>query len=280
MDFRGRPSTAVISTCSSRSSSALVPSCAAVTNMPAGRRSRSSTPGGGVRSPAPNQACERPSRKLREQLADAVDADRVALLRRRRAGAAGEQDRVHAHERAVGAHQRPAGVARAEGGVGLDEVVEARLVGRGDPQRRPHRRDDPGGRGERLAARSAHGVAERHDGVALLHGVLAAERDGAATLEALHLEQGEVLARRGGADLGVVEPVRRAGLELLAERDHVEVREHEALVGVHEHAGAARLLAEPAARGCRPCPGAPPATMSSVTAPDPPARSADPRRRA
>ena len=57
---------------------------------------------------------------------------------------------------------------------------------------------------------------------------------------------GEVLARRGGADLRVVEPVRRAGLELLAERDHVEVREHEALVGVHEHAGPARLLAEPA----------------------------------
>jgi len=68
------------------------------------------------------------------------------------------------------------------------------------------------------------------------------ERDRPATLQALHVQQREVLARRGRAHLRVVEPVRAPGLEIVAERDHVEVRQHEPLRGVHEHAARGGLL--------------------------------------
>ena len=74
--------------------------------------------------------------------------------------AGGRDLRVHADHPAAGVHQRPAGVAGVDRGVGLDHLVDLEAVGRLDLA--PEAGDDPRGGGAVEAERVAHG----HDRVA------------------------------------------------------------------------------------------------------------------
>jgi hypothetical protein len=66
--------------------------------------------------------------------------------------------------------------------------------------------------------------------------ILGAERQLLEALEAVDLQQREVVARRGRPDGGPPKPAWAPRLDLPADTDHVEVGEHEPLGSVDHHA--------------------------------------------
>ena len=163
-----------------------------------------------------------------------VSAEPAAVVRVRRGGG-----RHHADDVAVGVHQRAAGVARLDVGVGLDQAVQllraaVGLVARDDLLvEREH-----GAGGHRRLAAVAAGVADAHDGVAdgQRRGITDAGRRQARRV--LQLDEGDVV-RRVVADHGrrvglAVADVRR--LDVRRPVDDVVVGQHVA-VGGEDDAG-------------------------------------------
>ncbi len=164
---------------------------------------------------------------------DGVDRDREADAgcRGGDCGLGGVELRADPDHLAAGVDQRPAGVAVVDRGVGLDrvrvggaaaELVDAVLEGADD--------SDAGGAAER------RGVADRDDGVADLHLVGVAEREGAqrarvrGDLEDGHVGGG-VLADDGGLELVVPGEAdanaARAGDDAVAGEDVAGLVDHE-----------------------------------------------------
>ena len=133
-----------------------------------------------------------------------TDAERAPRL--------GEDGAVDADQVAGGVHQRTAGVAGVDRGIGLDEVLEAvdaEMVA-------AERADDA----ERHRAAEAEGIADREHEIAHLHPVERAERDGGEVL-AVRLQHGEV-------GLGIRSPHAR--------RDAPAVGKHDLnVVGAFDH---------------------------------------------
>ena len=153
-------------------------------------------------------------------------------------GAAGDRG-VDADDLASDAHQRTAGVAGVDRGVGLDEVLDAAVVGVGQGQAPALGADDAGGDGEGqvLAQRVAHGEDPfTHPGR-----VAVAQRRGGEVV-GVDLEHGQVGAGVGADDLGLeLPPIEQAHRHLVGAVHHVVVGQDVAVTGDDE-AGARRLL--------------------------------------
>ncbi len=128
-----------------------------------------------------------------------------------------------------GIHQRAAGVARVDRGVGLDEVLEAvdaEMVA-------PERADDA----ERHGVAETERVADGEHEVAHAHALEATERDRRQVV-ALGLEHGEVRLRIGAAHARLQPAaILQHELDVVRALDHVMVGEDVA-VARHEDAGA------------------------------------------
>src|SRR5918996_4346920 len=135
--------------------------------------------------------------------------------------------RVDPDDAATAVGERPAGVARVEGGVGLDDVLDDPAGGaRAHRQRTPERRDDASGHGSGETVR----VTDRDDELADAEtlGVPELGRDEVGRLRA---QDGEVGERVGAYHLsGHLAAVHEGRLDLAGRaRDNVRGGEHEAV---------------------------------------------------
>ncbi len=149
---------------------------------------------------------------------------------------------VDAHQPAVQADQRAAGVAGVDRGIGLDEV----LVAQATQTAAAHRRDDPAGHGLADAER----VADGH------HEVAHAQRGGVGERDRLQVAGRDLHHRHVGVRIGADElrvqhpPVVQGHRHLVGALDDVVVGEHQAPACIDDHARAKRLL-DPLARHVR-----------------------------
>ncbi len=198
------------------------------------RRSRS-----GVSGPLPVPADRRPRSGAGDELlgdGEGVgDRDDEADVRRLLLLVAGGDGGVDADDLAVGVDQRPARVARADGGVGLDQAGQRAALGVDGP---PERRHDALGHGR--AAVEGERVADRHDLVA--DGAASPEANVAGTTPVASSSWSTAMSLPGvGADDG-----RRAVLAVDVHRDVLgaghDVGVGQDVPGAVEHdAGAGRL---------------------------------------
>ena len=149
------------------------------------------------------------------------------------AAAPREDGRVDADEFPAEVDQRPAGVTRIDGGIGLDEVLVIDDTHIGEA----HGADDPKGHGLLQAER----IPDRHDHLTNLEVAGVAPRQDRQLL-GVNLDQGDV-GLRIRADEPSLEPalVAEQHLDLIRLRDHVIVR-HDVSARVDDHAGAHALL--------------------------------------
>ena len=146
-------------------------------------------------------------------------------------------ERVDAHQLAVVVNERAAGVARVDGGIGLDHVgidgvTVGRAHGRGAIQRRHN------ARGDRLLV--AEGRTDRHDPLAHveLGGVTDLDRRELGGVGVLELDDGQVARSIVAHELGLIGGAVVHGHHVLVIAiDHVVVGEDVAL-GIEHHARA------------------------------------------
>src|SRR6056297_188389 len=149
------------------------------------------------------------------------------------AAGAGDDGRVDADELAAQVHQRAAGVARVDGGVGLDEVLVAVRI-QAEAAQRTH-----DARGHRVL--QAEGIADGDDEIADLEdvGVADGQFDQPVFLD---LQQRDVRAWVRTDDLGFQRAVVEQGdLDLVGAVHHVVVGDDIAVVRVHDDARARAL---------------------------------------
>ena len=161
-----------------------------------------------------------------------------------RAGARVALDkRVDTHKLAIVVDERAAGVARIDGGIGLDHVgIDGVAAGRAHGRGAIQRRDDTGG--DRLFV--AEGRADRHDPLAHveLGGITDLNRRELGGVGVLELDDGQVARGIVAHELGLVGGAVVHGHHVLVIAiDHVVVGEDVAL-GIEHHArtDAARVV--------------------------------------
>ena len=148
-----------------------------------------------------------------------VDGDREAEVL-----GIGDDGRVHPHDLTGRVDERPAGVAGVDGGVGLDQALqrdplggEVAILGRHDPA------------GDGGLAAEVERVADGDHLVTDLEVVGGAElRRHQVLVDALHLDQGDVVVGRGADQRGcVLAAVGEHHGDVADAADHVGVGEHE-----------------------------------------------------